>query len=58
VGLKMKNSEEKIVAKEKAKKPYQSPSLTEYGNIQELTAGGSGPNPEGRLGWAKWRQRT
>lgn len=30
------------------RRPYQKPSLTEYGSVAQLTAGGSdGPDPDG-----------
>lgn len=28
------------------RKPYQAPKLTNYGRIERLTTGGSGPEPE------------
>ncbi len=35
---------------EQAKKSYQSPSLTRYGSVRELTMGGAGSKQEGGMG--------
>jgi len=37
----MKKNPEKVTASSQAQKAYKPPSLTEYGNIRELTASGS-----------------
>ncbi len=41
-----------------AKRRYSAPTLTRYGKLTEITAGGSGSAKEGTKGLGAWRPNT
>lgn len=53
----MADSRKPEAGKMAEKKPYQSPKLSRYGAVKQVTAGGSGVLPEGGQGMSMNRMK-